>query len=68
MKAVQTGALLADVSTGCFLTQHSDSPQTSSFRHVGLRLASARLVSFGPGIFVERGGSHRQQFVWAELA
>ena len=68
MKAVQTGALLATSVTGCSLNQHSDSQQTSPFRHVELRLAIVRLVSFGRDIFVERGGSHRQQFAWAELA
>jgi hypothetical protein len=50
------------------LSQHSDSLQTSSFRHVGPKLASARLVSFGRDIFVGRGGSHRQRFAWVELA
>ena len=58
----------SNVSTAYSLNQHSDNPQTSSFRHVGLRLASVRLVSFDRDIFVERGGSHRQQFAWAELA
>jgi hypothetical protein len=68
MKAVQTGALLSRVNTGCSLSQYSDSLHTSSFRHVGPRLASARLVSFGRDIFVGRGGSHHQQFAWAEIS
>jgi hypothetical protein len=68
MKAVHTGALLARVSTALALHHLSDSLQTSPFRHVGLKLASARLLNPGRDRFAEHGGSRRRQFAWTHLA
>ena len=54
------------VSTGCAQLRTLGPQRTSSSRHAGLKLASARLSSPGRDRSEGREGSRRQQFAWTQ--